>query len=117
MKICQICGKKPAVRKYCPDCRIIANRIACRENNRKHSNAAIKYCQSCGVKLNFEGNRKFRFCPECRAKRREKISTQTKNAFRLISNIYGDFRDVERWVKRQLAGVDLSKYLPKQKEY
>lgn len=110
MNVCQICGKKEAPRKYCPDCRIIANRAKVRELNRKRSNAAVKYCQDCGIELENAGACKFRFCPDCRKKRRKNRQEKLKTAYRLIPNIYGDFRDVENWCKRQLAGVDLSAY-------
>lgn len=110
MNVCQICGKKAALRKYCPDCRIIANRLKVRENNRKHSAAIVKYCEECGIELEVEGNRKFRFCFACRKKRKHDRAEKTKTAYRLIPNIYGDFRDVENWCKRQLSEVDLSAY-------
>ena len=116
MNVCQICGKKPAARKYCPDCRITANRLKTRENNRKKSAAIVKFCEDCGVQLPEDKKRKFRLCVECRKKRRlNRWFPHRKKRLSVtpIPNIYGDFRDVERWCKRQLAGVDLSKYLPK----
>lgn len=82
MAICERCGQKDAVRKYCPECRQLARAEYMQANSQKyHPPRERRFnCPDCGVEIVTKSSRKR--CQECARKARLPGAREYKKANR-----------------------------------